>query len=87
MRYGKTQAHEDLDKINARLAKLGHNCNFRMSGRYGYQGLDLYGIMDGETTCLRTIATGTPRECINAAEFYAGEVAYATAIKLLEHKQ
>lgn len=67
MRYTKTVAQEDLIDINNALKAANHPYFLCMSGRNGYQGLDLF---SNESTCIRTIATGTPRECITAAHQY-----------------
>lgn len=73
MRYTKKIAHEDLKQINATLKSLGHNRYLRMSGRNGYQGLDLFSR--DSNICLRTCATGSPRDCIDAANSYLSGVA------------
>lgn len=65
-RYMKTDADRDLVSINATLVRIGHKYSMKITSRNGYHGLDLY--TNGK--CASTIATGTPRECIAAANQY-----------------
>lgn len=73
MRYTAKIAQESIEAINLRLADLKHTYYLKMQGRNGYQGLDEY--RKDNDRCVRTIATGTPRECVTAANEYFGNAA------------
>ena len=82
-RYTKAEAHECVDNCNKQLERLGSDRRLRMSGRYGYQGLDVFNT-DG--VCLYTAMTGTPKVCAAAAREFVGAVAYDVAMKLLREQ-
>lgn len=65
-RYMKSDADRDLVELNSTLDRIGHKYSMKITSRNGYHGLDLY--TNGK--CITTIATGTPRECIDAANCY-----------------
>lgn len=71
-RCTKFQARQHIADINEKLQKLGETRLLSMTGRNGYQGLDI----SENGTCLRTITCGTPRACLEAAFHYFANVAY-----------
>lgn len=79
MRYTAAVAREQLKTYNAKLAKLGHDCDLHISARNGYYGLDVYRVSNG--SCIRTEWTGTPAKCIEAARNYLGDVALDIALE------
>lgn len=70
-RYTRSALYEDLKSINENFAGTGYY--LAAQSRNGYVGLDEYRDDPSKGTagrCIRNIACGTPRECLEAAQVY-----------------
>jgi len=61
--YTRNNLKSDLKAANNVLNEVDPGFHFEAEGRNGYTGLDLY----KGNVCWSCTATGTPRECYNAA--------------------
>jgi len=70
-RYTYNNLKSDVEILNAKLAEKGHDRRFKVGGRNGYTAIDLARLdqLQGGT-CERTLATGTPRECLAECHEY-----------------
>lgn len=67
-RFTITDLREGLRVLNRAQLDSGSAYFYREQGRNGYQAVDLYGIdEEGAAICMRNIAGGTSRECMEAA--------------------
>lgn len=74
-RYTGKSLEADIAAINARLEERKHAYRFDVGYRYNYTAIDLATPEQlARHCCQRNLATGTPRECLNAVHTYLAGV-------------
>ena len=70
-RYTSKSLVPDVASLNAKLAAMGHDMRLIVANRYNYAAVDLATIEQlASHCCQRNLVTGTPRECLHAAQMY-----------------
>ena len=70
-RYTFKSLDNDIDALNAQLENWGHTPRLQAGQRYGYSALDLATVeQHARHCCERNLETGSPRECLAAAQSY-----------------
>ena len=70
-RYTSKSLVPDVASLNAKLAAMGHDKRLIVANRYNYAAVDLATIEQlARHCCQRNLETGTPRECLHAAQMY-----------------